>query len=370
VKKTNFKIINGLRQKEHNFRVYNVKLEIVNSFCYLGISISNKGDFKVTLEHLYNKASRAYFSLRQDFNFQNNASPKVIIKLFDSMIKPILLYGSEIWAVFGWKQNNCHSIQKFLFNDKHKFEALHVKVCRNILGVHKRAAEIMVRAELGRYPLMLNIIQHIYGYWQHILNTEENSLLSKTLKILIENDRQGYINYYSRLKGLLTVLNAQQLIYKGTKIEIKRNCCQIKTIFQENYKTHFFKTLKEKATRENSGGRFEIYYNVKRQYKFEEYLSLNKNNLRRNITNIRISTHNLPIETLRKSKIERSKRKCTLCQSGEIGSEIHDTMLCQNKTPKLDNFECTLIKILKKLYISGILYPSHKSLFTLYIHML
>jgi ribosomal protein S24E len=340
VKKTKIIIINSSKKKECHFRVYKTRLEVVKSYCYLGIIISDKGDFKIALERLYNKASRAYFSLRKDFNFHSNTSPKVILKLFDSMIKPILLYGSEIWAIFGWKQNNFHNIQKYLFNDKHKFEALHIKMCRNILGVHKKATEIMVRSELGRYPLMSNILQNIYRYWQHLLNMDETSLVYNTLKIMIEKDRQGQINYYSRLKGLLTVMNSQEFIHKTTKSESVRNSHHIRTVFQTKFTSVFFRTLEEKANRQSSGGRFEIYDKVKKQYKFENYLLLKKNNLRRNITNIRISTHNLPIEVLRKSNIERNMRKCTLCDTGAVGSEVHVLMLCQN--PRIQQLRLNL----------------------------
>ena len=97
------------------------------------------------------------------------------------------------------------------------------------------------------------------------------------------------------------------------------------------YKAYFFQTLQEKAQRQDSGGRFEIYYKIKKQYRFEPYLLLDKNNLRRCITDIRISTHNLPIESLRKLKIKRDERFCPCCPSKEIGSEFHALMTCQNK---------------------------------------
>ncbi len=35
-----------------------------------------------------------------------------MIKLFDSMIQPILVYGSEIWAMFGWWKNDLECIKK------------------------------------------------------------------------------------------------------------------------------------------------------------------------------------------------------------------------------------------------------------------
>jgi hypothetical protein len=310
--------------------------------------ISDKGDFCLAIDQLLRKASRAYFSIRQEFNFQNNTSPKVILKLFDSMIQPILLYGSELWALFGWKKNTVFHIQKYLFNQKLKFENLHSRMCRNTLGVHRRATEVLVKAELGRYPLLSNIIKNSYTYWQHVLNSDKTTLLHSAMLHNIENDRHGEINYYSRIKGLFLVMDCQNLIYKEiNKTEIKRNANKMKSKFQEMYINYFFKTLKEKAQRPESGGRFEVYYTIKKQYKFEDYLLLEQNNLRKNITNIRISTHNLPIESLRKAKVKRKERTCPLCTSNEIGSEFHATMTCQNLKIKqlrqtLDNKICAI----------------------------
>ena len=127
----------------------------MNSYCYLGIVISASGNFKLAIEQLLHKASRAFYSIRQEFHFYNNTSPKVILKLFETMIQPILLYGSELWSLFGCTKNTLFHIQKYLFHEKVKFETLHTKMCRNVLGVHKKATEILVKAELGRYPLML-----------------------------------------------------------------------------------------------------------------------------------------------------------------------------------------------------------------------
>ncbi len=54
-------------------------------------------------------------------------------------------------------------------------------------------------------------------------------------------------------------------------------------------------------------------------------------NLRRHITCIRTSTHSLPIEYLRKFKVEKTKRICILCNNNEIGNEKHYITDCNNQ---------------------------------------
>ena len=86
-------------------------------------------------------------------------------------------------------------------------------MCRNTLGVHRKATEILVKAELGRYPLMSNIIKHIYTYWQHVYNSKDTSILHSFIISNIEKDRNADFNYYSRIKGLLLLLDSENMIY-------------------------------------------------------------------------------------------------------------------------------------------------------------
>ena len=74
--------------------VNNSELEYVTSYKYLGINISNTGKFELAEKNLSLKASRALFSVKQSI-FNNDVKPSVILKNFDSLVKPIALYGSE-----------------------------------------------------------------------------------------------------------------------------------------------------------------------------------------------------------------------------------------------------------------------------------
>ena len=330
VKKSKILIINHKKTKIYKFEINNSNLEIVKSYCYLGIEISDNGNFSTAIEKLAQKASKAYFSVRRDFNFTNNTNPKVMIKLFDSLVKPILLYGSEIWAVFGWRKHTLQSIESFMLKQKHKFEDLHTKICRNALGVHRKATEIMVKAELGRYPLMLNILINVYNYWQHILESDQASLIHKISIHNIKQEHLGQTNYFSRILNLFGVLNLKNLILKKcNQTDKTENMKILKNNFQTLYQKYFHDTMDTKTNR-TSSGRFEIYSKVKHHYRYEEYLHLIKDNkLRRNITNIRISTHKLPIELLRKTNTPRDQRTCTFCKK-HLGTEFHTLMECKN----------------------------------------
>lgn len=80
------------------------------------------------------------------------------LKLLQSIIKSILLYGSEVWG----PQTNL----KFGQWEKHPIKNAHTGFCKSILQVHGTTANNACRAESGQFPLLLNI-QSI-KYWLHL----------------------------------------------------------------------------------------------------------------------------------------------------------------------------------------------------------
>ena len=90
----------GNQKIKSTFTVNGKQLENVKEFKYLGITVHKKAcSFTPTLSHFKVKATRALYALRAKINI-NNLPIKVALKLFDAIIKPILLYGSEVWEPF------------------------------------------------------------------------------------------------------------------------------------------------------------------------------------------------------------------------------------------------------------------------------
>ena len=71
-------------------------------------------------------------------NFREN------IMLFDALISPILLYGSEIWGV------DCNDQI-----EKDPAELVQIKFLKWLLGVNKYCSNNACRAETGRFPIKI-----------------------------------------------------------------------------------------------------------------------------------------------------------------------------------------------------------------------
>ena len=109
--------------KNIKFTINSKIIENTKEFKYLGISINSKDcSFKPTLSDLSSKANKAIYSLLSKIPVKL-IPVKTMLKLFDSCIAPILLYGSEVWAPFmnfDWKHWDTKSQFIFLMSQENK----------------------------------------------------------------------------------------------------------------------------------------------------------------------------------------------------------------------------------------------------------
>ena len=84
------------RKPTGSFRFSTHTLEEVDSFKYLGVTFCDNGSFIQAQENIACQTRRAQASLDYYIMQHNHLSVNVIFKIFDKLIKPILLYGSEI----------------------------------------------------------------------------------------------------------------------------------------------------------------------------------------------------------------------------------------------------------------------------------
>ena len=80
-----------------NFYIGQQKLENVKEYKYLGVTLTTTGNMMKAREHIYKKALRGLFKLKACLG-NTNVNPGTSLRLFDQQIKPICLYGAEIWV--------------------------------------------------------------------------------------------------------------------------------------------------------------------------------------------------------------------------------------------------------------------------------
>jgi hypothetical protein len=83
--------------------------------------------------------------------------------LFDKIIAPILLYGSEIWG---------YEVRKDI-------EDVHVKFCKYVFGVARNTPNCAALGECGRLPLSVMYMTRCIKYWLPILQVYDGNRYPK-----------------------------------------------------------------------------------------------------------------------------------------------------------------------------------------------
>jgi hypothetical protein len=72
------------------------RLELVKEYTYLGLTVTCNGKLNYAAEILVQKARKVFFGLKANIPSSDSLSVQKWLKLYNSMITPILTYGSEI----------------------------------------------------------------------------------------------------------------------------------------------------------------------------------------------------------------------------------------------------------------------------------
>ena len=126
ISKTKVIIFSTKKTEERvNFKLGNDTLKIMDSYSYLGITFSRNGSYQEAINLLKEKSNKAMFLLRSSLYTGVTFQPNLPLKIFDSTVRPILTYSSEVW---------CIQYIKLLFKpnliDKSPLESVNNRFCK------------------------------------------------------------------------------------------------------------------------------------------------------------------------------------------------------------------------------------------------
>ena len=174
-----------------NLWVNGRKIENVKSFKYLGFTIGTKNcSFNATTHDLSIKAKRAIFALSSKIKL-SQMPINLALKIFNSQVLPILLYGAEVWGPYMFSGTD-----KW---EKSETEMVHTQFLKRVLGCDIHTSNVMTRTELGRMPLFCDIIRKSVMYIKNIKFNPE-SLAYQALEY--EEEHQDQINILQLVKNL------------------------------------------------------------------------------------------------------------------------------------------------------------------------
>ena len=96
--KTKIVVFSPGKQKTYRFMFDGLEIELTNEYKYLGVYFTRGGAFAKAKQHIAEQANKALFSLLKKIRALS-LPLDIQIELFDKTIKPILLYGTEVWGL-------------------------------------------------------------------------------------------------------------------------------------------------------------------------------------------------------------------------------------------------------------------------------
>ena len=104
------KVMRVKNKNQGSVKLHHEEIEEVYKFFYLGSVVSKDGGTDEDIKSLINKARQVFNTLRQIWR-SRVLSVRIKIKLFNTNMKSVLLYGSETWRR---KNTNNHKLKTFL----------------------------------------------------------------------------------------------------------------------------------------------------------------------------------------------------------------------------------------------------------------
>lgn len=305
IEKTKIMVFGRGRHKDNLAFFYdNNSVEIVKSFKYLGVIFTRGCSFQMTIKHNCEQAKKALFVLLRKIR-SLNLSIDLQLDLFDRMIKPILLYGCEVWG----------------YSNTALLERVQLKFLKSIFNLKQSTPNAMVYGEFGIYPIELDIKVRMVSYWTKLIEPDSlkfSSLLYKFLSDSVPNSKSAWFVYVKKIienSGFSGIWNLQKVNNPNWFIK------SFKQKQKDLFVTEWFSNVDTSSSCLN-------YRLFKTHFTLEKYLLKLPYTMKKNLCLFRTRNHHLPVEVGRWSDIDITDRKCNLCHQS-VGDEFHYLLCCR-----------------------------------------
>ena len=238
-----------IKNNKLEFFYLNNTIEIVDSIKYLGIWFQSNKKYNRHIDQTITKSYRIMYALLNKVK-DSNYSIELIINLFDSLVKSVMLYGCEVWA-----DNEDVNINKLI--------TIEAKFYKLLFGLPLTSSNKFIYGELGILPLNVIIHKRAIAYWLKICHGSVNKYTSLIFNFLINNS-SSMLKIKKTLSklGLGYLWDMQNELYRYDLLSMKN------MIFQriyDIYKQDFNSSI-------NDHRYLNIYSKIKTDYEIEPYL--------------------------------------------------------------------------------------------------
>ena len=308
--------VNGIKTKiavfgkpiTANFTFKGKPLEQVKHYKYVGCVFKAiqrpTGDiFSDNYTCLYDKASKAMYNMKRKLRPIGELPPSCMFYLFDSCIKPIIIYGSDVWGV----NKRGREVADKLF----------MWYMRSVLKVKATTCNIMTVGECGVLPPSVSCVINCVLFFLRLRDMPGHSLAHVAFLEQRRLHDLGFSTWYGRVSELAN--------HYGIDLNNNYHKSEIKSIVRHFFINSWLHSVQDTISRPI----LRTYALMKSNFNTETYLLKVKNRKYRSaISKLRTSSHTLEIERGRYThpKTPVDSRLCVHCD--EIEDEIHFVTEC------------------------------------------
>ena len=291
----------AMRTRQEQFFYDGSALDNVNHFCYLGLEINYNGRWTVAIHTLAMKAKKTLFGV-------NRMLAKHIlpisdrIRIFNTVVEPILLYGAELWG--GSKAMDVNKVHKTFL--------------KLTLGIKVNTPDYLLYLETGQLSLEAKRDIRLLSYWGRLLSQPASKLTKEVYELMRASNLQWCKDVQNTLEkySLQDYWNRQSM---SRPDEVFGNTVKRKV------KDYWFKRFCEQLS--SSKGSFYRHL-VGKELKMPSYLSVLGLSYARWMARLRVRSHYLHVETgtWEQHPLPLVERLCDLC--GVVEDEPHVLLSC------------------------------------------
>ena len=224
---------------------------------------------------------------------------------------------------------------------KTDIEKVHTQFLKRLLGVNVSTTNIIIRAEVGRYPLKINVDAKTVVFIKHI--NEQTDCQLSTLEYVFEKqiadkcNRPNIFRFLQKTEEKMKRSDKTKSIDQLNKVKIK-----------DTLKAQYLTSWRECLNKTNKSLTYRQYKDNIKPSPYLQHVSNRKH--RRAMAKLRLSDHNLEIEKGRhtKPKIYLQNRICKMCNLSRVEDEVH--FLTEGDQYKSER--ASLLKDMKQLHFN------------------
>ena len=162
----------GILSRHEAWTYNNVKLDVVNSFCYVGLTFTRQLSVSSMVNALCIKGKRILISILSSLYNSGQLPKTVFFKIFDTKICPQTLYGAEVWG-----------LETFIDRERVQYYA-----CKRFMCVKQKTCNVVALGDCYRSPLFIETSKRCIKYWFKILKMPNERYVKKCYLMVLNDD--------------------------------------------------------------------------------------------------------------------------------------------------------------------------------------